>query len=80
MATLNLKKFRGETGEDLFGWLTAATARLCLAPIPADLWMNAASNAFTRAANTWFSTWATENLGGLKWEVFFHSREGQYQG
>lgn len=39
MATLNIEKFSGETGKDGFGCLTAVTARLRFAQIPAKFWV-----------------------------------------
>lgn len=80
MATLNLERFSGETGKDVFGWLTSATARLRVTRIPTEFWVNAASSAFTGAANAWFTSWAAETVGDLHWDAFRNALEGQYQG
>lgn len=73
MKTFNIEKFSGETGEDVFGWLTAATSLSCFVLIYAKIWAKAASSA-------WFTAWAAKTMGVLNWDAFCHSLEDQYQG
>lgn len=70
MATLNLRKFSGETRKDVYGWLTAVIPLFCVSQTLTEFCVNAASSSFTGAANTWFIAWTTETVGELNWSAF----------